>query len=108
MKTHQVPAELQKTGCITKALNILGDKWTPLLIRELTLRPQTFSDLEKLLIGISPRTLSQRLNMLVASNIVDKRLYCEHPPRYSYQLTKKGQDLQTILQDMARWSSKYK
>jgi DNA-binding HxlR family transcriptional regulator len=46
--------------------------------------------------------------MLVEQEIVDKRLYCEHPPRYSYQLTLKGQDLQTILQDMARWSAKYK
>lgn len=107
MITTNAPKELQKTGCIAKALCILGDKWTPLLIRELTLSPQTFSDLEKLLAGISPRTLSQRLNMLVEQDIVDKRLYCEHPPRYSYQLTKKGQDLQTILQDMALWSTKY-
>lgn len=101
------PKELQKAGCISKALGILGDKWTPLLIRELTLCPQTFSDLEKLLVGISPRTLSQRLNMLVEQGIVDKRIYCEHPPRYSYQLTLKGRGLQTILQDMARWSAKY-
>ena len=86
----------------------MGDKWSPLLIRELTLCPQNFSDLEKLLVGISPRTLSQRLSMLVEQDIVDKRMYCEHPPRYSYQLTPKGQDLQTILQDMARWSAKYK
>ncbi len=102
------PKELQKAGCIAKALDILGDKWTPLLIRELTLCPQNFSDLEKLLVGISPRTLSQRLTMLVEQDIVDKRMYCEHPPRYSYQLTAKGRDLQTILQDMARWSAKYK
>lgn len=108
MKSTTPPIELKKTGCISKALEILGDKWTPLLIRELTLCPQNFSDLEKLLIGISPRTLSQRLNRLVSEDIVDKRLYCEHPPRYSYQLTSKGQDLQTILQDMARWSTKYK
>ncbi|HPR10294.1 MAG TPA: helix-turn-helix domain-containing protein [Candidatus Saccharibacteria bacterium] len=108
MKTQSAPQELLKAGCIAKALQILGDKWTPLLIRELTLCPQTFSDLEKLLIGISPRTLSQRLNMLVQEDIVDKRLYCEHPPRYSYQLSPKGRDLQTILQDMAQWSAKYK
>ena len=98
----------QKTGCIAKALSILGDKWTPLLIKELTSCPQTFSDLEKVLTGISPRTLSQRLNKLVDEDIVEKRLYCERPPRYSYVLTTKGKDLQTILQDMAAWSAKYK
>lgn len=107
MTTISAPIELQKAGCIAKALSILGDKWTPLLIRELTLCPQTFSDLEKLLVGISPRTLSQRLNMLVEEGIVDKNMYCEHPPRYSYQLSPKGRDLQSILQDMARWSTKY-
>jgi DNA-binding HxlR family transcriptional regulator len=98
----------QKTGCIAKALSILGDKWSPLLIKELTTCPQTFSDLEKVLVGISPRTLSQRLNKLVDEDIVEKRLYCERPPRYSYSLTTKGSDLQVILQDMAKWSAKYK
>ncbi|MCU0667068.1 MAG: helix-turn-helix transcriptional regulator [Patescibacteria group bacterium] len=98
----------QKTGCIAKALAILGDKWSPLLIKELTTCPQTFSELEKILVGISPRTLSQRLNKLVDEDIVVKSLYCERPPRYSYSLTTKGSDLQVILQDMAKWSSKYK
>jgi DNA-binding HxlR family transcriptional regulator len=108
MKTAEVTFDLQQTDCIAKALDILGDKWTPLLIKELTLCPQTFSELEQQLEGISPRTLSQRLNKLVDEKIVDKRLYCERPPRYSYQLSPKGTDLQTILQDMARWSAKYK
>ena len=93
--------------CINQALAVLGDKWTPLLVRELTRCPQTFSDLESALSGISPRTLSQRLNMLVAEGIVHKDMYCMHPPRYNYALTQKGQDLQSILRDMANWSEKY-
>lgn len=99
---------VKKTGCIAKALSILGDKWTPLLVRELTACPQTFSELEKLLAGISPRTLSQRLNMLKTEGIIHKKAYSEHPPRYTYSLTPKGSDLQTILKDMASWSAKYK
>lgn len=95
------------TRCINKALSVLGDKWTPLLVRELTRCPQTFSDLETSLVGISPRTLSQRLNMLVVEGIVHKDMYCMHPPRYNYSLTQKGQDLQSILRDMANWSEKY-
>jgi DNA-binding HxlR family transcriptional regulator len=95
-------------GCIAKALSILGDKWTPLLIKELTACPQHFSELEKSLEGISPRTLSQRLTKLYEEGIVEKHMYCEHPPRYSYFLTDKGTDLQEILGSMADWSAKYR
>lgn len=95
------------TGCIAYAMTILGDKWTPFVIKELTECPQTFSELEKKLVGISPRTLSQRLTMLKDNNIVNKTLYCERPPRFSYQLTNKGADLQNILYSMATWSKKY-
>ena len=96
-----------KTECITHALSILGDKWTPLLVREMTRCPQTFSDLESAVEGISPRTLSQRMIKLVDDGIVVKSLYCQHPPRYNYSLTAKGADLQQILNDMAAWGSKY-
>jgi DNA-binding HxlR family transcriptional regulator len=93
--------------CILHALLVLGDKWTPLLILELSRCPKTFSDLELSLKGISPRTLSQRLNKLVENEIVTKISYCEHPPRYNYSLTHKGADLQNIINDMAKWSAKY-
>lgn len=97
----------QATGCINNALSILGDKWTPLIIKEMTVCPQKFSELEKTLTGISPRTLSQRLEKLIEHQIIRKILYCEHPPRFQYALTKKGSDLQQILGDMANWSKKY-
>lgn len=102
-----VATKTKEPACILHALSVLGDKWTPLLVRELTRCPQTFSDLEKALEGISPRTLSQRLNKLVEDDIVTKSIYCEHPPRYNYSLTVKGADLQSILNDMAAWSQKY-
>ena len=97
----------EKTDCIARALAIFGDKWTLLLVRELTRCPQTFSDLETSLDGISPRTLSQRLNKLVEDGIVEKSMYCEHPPRYNYSLTEKGADLQLILKNISAWSNKY-
>jgi len=93
--------------CIAHALAIFGDKWTPLLVQQMTRCPQTFSDLETAVGSISPRTLSQRLNMLVDEGIVTKQMYCEHPPRYNYSLTLKGADLQSILKDMAAWGRKY-
>ena len=96
-----------KTDCVARALAIFGDKWTLLLVRELTRCPQTFSDLESSLDGISRRTLSQRLNKLVEDGIVKKTMYCEHPPRYNYSLTEKGADLQLILKNISSWSNKY-
>lgn len=97
----------QKPGCISSALNILGEKWTALILRDLTTAPQTFGDLEKSIEGLGPRTLSQRLEKLQNEGIVDKALYCEHPPRYQYTLTQKGQDLHEVLVQMAAWGEKY-
>lgn len=97
----------KKPGCIKKALDILGDKWSPLLIGQLVSGPKTFGDLESSLLGISPRTLSARLDKLQIELIVTKTLYCKHPPRYTYDLTPKGVELQKILRTMADWGEKY-
>ena len=97
----------KKLGCIKNALLIIGDQWTPLIIRELTECPVTFSKLESSLDSISPRTLSQRLDRLQKEKIITKKQYCEHPPRYKYQLTEKGRELKSVLQAMANWGKKY-
>lgn len=97
----------QKPGCITSALKIIGDKWTALILRDLATAPHTFGELETGLSGISPRTLSQRLEMLISEEIITKTLYCQHPPRYNYSLTDKGAELQNVLLSMAEWGAKY-
>lgn len=96
-----------KGGCIAAALKILGDKWSGLIIRELTAGPCRFGGLEPALPGISPRTLSQRLTSLQESGIITKKVYAEAPPRVEYRLTAKGQDLIPILQSMVEWGDKY-
>lgn len=96
-----------RPGCIQATLKILGDKWTPLILRDLNIADATFSELEVSLVGISPRTLSQRLDKLESEKIVAKILYCEHPPRYRYQLTPKGAELQTILKHMGDWGARH-
>lgn len=96
-----------KPGCIQAALEILGDKWSPLLLGQLVDAERTFCELELLLNGISPRTLSARLDRLEKEGIVAKKQYCSHPPRYKYILTEKGYDLRTILAQMAAWGEKY-
>ena len=96
-----------RPGCIQSALCILGDKWSPLLLGLLFDQPKTFGELETALHGISPRTLSARLDKLNHESIISKRQYCEHPPRYRYELTQKGVELQDILKEMAQWGAKY-
>jgi len=97
----------KRSGCIAAALNILGDKWSPLLLGQLIEGAKTFGELEADLGGISPRTLSARLEKLVDHNIVNKNLYCKHPPRYRYELTEKGRELQNILKAMGDWGDRY-
>lgn len=96
-----------RPGCIQTALNILGDKWTPLLLGQLVSGQKTFGELELFLTGISPRTLSSRLSKLEAENILVKNKYNNHPPRYKYELSLKGKELQDVLVKMAHWGEKY-
>lgn len=94
-------------GCISSALATLGDKWTGLIIKELVPGAKCYSELELALTGISPRTLSARIDKLLDNKVIDKELYCDHPPRHKYALTKKGAELEEILSAMAEWGSKY-
>jgi DNA-binding HxlR family transcriptional regulator len=97
----------KRPGCIQAALAILGDKWTPLLLGQLVSGQKTFSELELMLTGISPRTLSARLSKLEDEGIIQKNQYNVHPPRFKYELTQKGTGLQEVLQQMADWGEKY-
>lgn len=97
----------KRPGCIQAALSIMGDKWSPLLLGQLVEEPKTFGELDIALNGISPRTLSARLDKLEAASVIGKDRYCDHPPRYRYGLTKKGKELQDILVAMGDWGNKY-
>lgn len=95
-------------GCIAAALEVLGDKWSPLLLKELAENGSLkFSGLETAFPRLSPRTLSQRLHQLSDEDIITKTPYSLHPLRYEYHLTQKGADLITILRTMADWGEKY-
>lgn len=103
----QCEAVETRPGCIQAALCILGDKWSPLLISQLVSGAKTFGELEELLEGISPRTLSARLTKLQDDEIVARNQYQVHPPRFRYQLSEKGRGLQDILLKMGEWGEKY-
>jgi len=96
-----------KVGCIAGAMEIIGNKWTALILRDLTTGPKRFGELEKSVGGINPRTLSQRLDDLQRHGIIDRETFAEVPPRCEYSLTDKGRDLVPVLKQMATWGNKY-
>ncbi len=96
-----------KVGCIAASLAIIGDKWSGRIVRELTSGPKRFSSLEAELEGISPRTLSQRLDWLEEQEVITKKAFAEVPPRVEYALAPKGEDLIPILRSMVEWGAKY-
>ena len=96
-----------RTGCVAAALAILGNKWTALIVKELSEGCARFSSLQASLPGISPRTLSQRLDEMEHCELITKKAFAEVPPRVEYTLTRKGRDLLPILESMAAWGDKY-
>lgn len=96
-----------KSGCIAGAMEIIGNKWTALILRDLNTGPIRFNELEKSVTGINPRTLSKRLDDLEAHGIITKKRFAEVPPHIEYTLTDKGHDLLPILKQMANWGEKY-
>jgi DNA-binding HxlR family transcriptional regulator len=102
----ETPIEPQ-IGCIASALRVIGQKWTALIIRDLYSGPKRFSQIEKSVGGINPRTLCQRLEALESAGVITKQMFAEVPPRTEYTLTDKGRDLVPILRSMAAWGDKY-
>jgi DNA-binding HxlR family transcriptional regulator len=82
---------------------ILGAKWTAVLVHDLSEGARRFSELEHSCPGISPRTLSERLRALEQEGIVVRRSYAESPPRVEYELTEKGEGLLPIIDEMRRY-----
>ena len=94
-------------GCIASAMEIIGSKWTALILRDLSTGAKRFGELEKSVGTINPRTLSQRLDDLEKHGIITRKMYAEVPPRCEYDLTDKGRDLIPVLRQMATWGTKY-
>lgn len=108
MKTSSVTSTLEpQVGCIATAMQIIGNKWTALILRDLFDGPKRFCELERSVGSINPRTLSQRLDDLEAHGIITKQSFAEVPPRTEYTLTSKGLDLLPVLKQMAAWGTKY-
>jgi DNA-binding HxlR family transcriptional regulator len=88
---------------VAACAEILGAKWTAVLVHDLSEGPRRFSELEHSCPRISPRTLSERLRALELEGILVRRSYHESPPRVEYELTDKGEDLLPIIAEMRRF-----
>ena len=86
-----------------RALDLVGDKWTLLIVRDLASGPRRFVELQRVLPGISTEQLRSRLNRMVADGMLTRKRYREVPPRVDYELTERAQELMPILGELARW-----
>lgn len=93
-------------GCpVARTAELIGNKWTPLILRDLALGEMRFSQLERSLAGISPKTLSERLKKLEEAEIVTRCCYAEVPPRVEYALTAKGTALLPVIETMREFGN---
>jgi DNA-binding HxlR family transcriptional regulator len=91
---------------VAQALEVVGEWWTLLIIRDSFLGVRRFDDwVERL--GISRNILTQRLDRLVETGVLARELYNERPPRYEYRLTDKGRDLWGVITAMRQWGDRW-
>jgi DNA-binding HxlR family transcriptional regulator len=91
---------------IAQCLEIVGEWWSMLIVRDLFLGVTRFEEFQRRL-GISRNILQQRLTGLVDAGVLERALYSEHPPRYDYHLTQKGRDLWPVLTALRQWGDRY-
>lgn len=90
---------------VAKAIKIIGSKWTILILHQLCDGTMRFGQLQRALNGISPKTLSLRLQELEKEGIVSKKIFAEVPLHVEYSLTPKGISLREIFQQMEAWGN---
>jgi DNA-binding HxlR family transcriptional regulator len=94
------------TCSVAQCLEVAGDWWSLLIIRDAFLGVTRFDEFQQRL-GISRNVLRQRLAHLVEHGVLVRVLYNEHPPRYDYRLTDKGRDLWPVITTMRQWGDKH-
>ncbi len=92
---------------IAQTLNIIGDRWSLLILHQMFLRRETFKEIQDNLEGIPTNLLSDRLKALEADKLIKRSIYQSHPPRYKYMLTEKGYDLEDVFNSLILWGQKH-
>lgn len=103
---HTLDAKL--LGCpVARTAEIIANKWTPLILRDLSKGRSRFGELQRSLIGISPKTLSERLKRLEEWGLVERACFAEVPPRVEYTLTDKGTALLPVIECMRAYGTEW-
>lgn len=105
--TRAVAKEYGQACPVAKSLELVGERWTLLIVRDLLRGPGRFQDLVKSLEGIAPNLLSERLKLMEEHGLVSRRFYSERPPRAEYVLTGRGQELAHVVGALAIWGSRH-
>lgn len=101
-------SELRRSPCpIANTLDLVGDKWSLLVIRDLRRGKRTYSELLNSPEGIPTNILADRLKRLEEAGIVVRSAYQERPVRYAYALSEKGQALRGVLQALVEWGKQH-
>ena len=97
----------QQPECVVeRTLEVIGGKWTTLILRDLLHGTKRFGELRRSLHTVSPKTLTDRLRFLETRGIVTRTVHPEVPPRVEYTLTERGSELGAIIDAMAEWGAK--
>lgn len=105
MKTK---AELLPECPVATTVQLIGNKWKLLIIRNLMVRPWRFNELQRDLDGVSQKVLTDSLRSMEADGLVTRTVFPEVPPRVEYSLTDLGRSLQPILDAMRTWGEQYR
>lgn len=105
MKTK---AELLPECPVATTVQLIGNKWKLLIIRNLRIRPWCFNELLRNLDGISQKVLTDSLRSMEADGLITRTVYAEVPPRVEYSLSELGETLRPILDAMEAWGNSYK
>jgi DNA-binding HxlR family transcriptional regulator len=107
MKPKMNSTDFLRSPCaVACTLDLIGDKWSLLVIRDLLQGSVTYGELQNSREGIPTNILADRLRKLEEAGLVAKSAYQEHPVRYTYALTEKGKELKDVLGAIVRWGKK--
>ena len=93
---------------VATTINLIGNKWKLLIIRDLLSGTKRFGELRKSLSGISQRVLTENLRDLENDGLVDRKVYAEVPPRVAYSLSELGESMRPIIDAMEQWGMSYR
>jgi DNA-binding HxlR family transcriptional regulator len=102
-----MPKRYDQACPVAKSLELVGDRWTLLIVRDLLHGARRFQDFQASLKGIAPTVLSDRLKLMEEHGLVERRFYSDHPPRAEYLLTAKGRELGVVVGALAVWGSRH-